>query len=845
MNGVFKQRRLTRRTLLGSAAALAAELAWGSRANAASSADNAPLTSDVPWWHQYPSLEQSESPDVFAKSHAKMVIHGLAKDPTWGPFAQQVSVYESGDSLKKIKEMGGRAITWIEGFGDCMLYAVQLNIKADGTFVTRGDNPAMSLVARSHWNWTDKNPWVGKTAFRWIGPHNLVDREDFCVSLLDLPGADTFNPMPHYPDGKPAVGIIPGKTYPLNHRVYDACGSKDVNGTLAASYETPARVNDKLPNGQPTGPTEGLYPAQVGWPEVAAPAGYKQGETVYCGVISVHKDISAPFWNQYVRRSIKEIVKRGLDGVWCDNYSPWDNFGYPPVDKAFGDWSAAGFVDYLKANPKLAVAAGLPLGAAADNFDVRAEMKTRAGALGAKDATNTKDAAWHNPAWVSDPLWRAYRAYRQAGAQKQLQGFYSAIHQEATAGGRPDFCIGGNDVPMYGLGWVQDGWQDMINTETTPGWHMGSGTRGITIPPIGKMAIMYRAALEHQKGPFSAAWYYLSGVFAKYQKKPGIGKLLCAEAFANGAFLLCMPDNAEVCGTVESHAWWNQFVRDNEAAFGVRKPLYDAAVLFSPDNQLQHITPGGYSNIDDQPHIFGHHGWATALIDAHIPYRAITDWKLTAAELSGVKTLVVPHALSLSDAAIDAIVTWVKAGGRAVISGAVGSLHAPSGWFAKRVDGQELAGRLGLISGQTVRVGKGEAMLTPGNPGQDYYLKIDQRAGLLDDMKRWFGTRTWVSAETMPSTVGVFAWKAGDASTIYLDLVNYDIDLDADTLKPAQGLHFSVRLPVELAKAANLQVDTLTPDLTRPAKATFEDGVAEITLDRLTTYASIRIKGPT
>ena len=361
MNSVFKHRRLTRRALLGSAAITAAELAWGGAAKAADASTTAPAA-EVPWWHQYPSFEQSESPDVFARSRARMVIHGLAKDPTWGPYAQQVSVYESGETLKKIKQMGGRAITWIEGFGDCMLYAVQLNVGADGAFVARTDNPAMALVARSHWNWTDKNPWTGKTAFRWIGPHNLVDREDFCVKLLDAPGADGFNPVPHYPDGKPAVGTIPGKTYPLNHRVYDACGSKDVNGNLAASYETPAKVNDKLPNGQPTGPTEGLYPAQVGWPEVAALAGYKKGETVYCGVISVHKDISAPFWNQYVRRSIKEIVKRGMDGVWCDNYSPWDNFGYPPVEKAFGDWSAAGFNSYLKANSKLAASAGLPVG---------------------------------------------------------------------------------------------------------------------------------------------------------------------------------------------------------------------------------------------------------------------------------------------------------------------------------------------------------------------------------------------------------------------------------------------------------------------------------------------------
>jgi hypothetical protein len=838
MTGVFKQRRISRRTLLGSAAALAAELTYGQ--TAAPAAPPAAPSAERPWWHHFPSFEQSDNPEVFAATHVRMVIHGLAKDPTWGPFAQRVSVYESGESFKKVKAMGARCITWIEGFGDCMLYAVQLNQKPDGTFVTRPEDPAMPLVARSHWNWTDANRGQGTPVFRWVGIHNYVNNEDFCRAILAAQEANNYSPMPEYPDGRRAIGVMVGKKYPLNQRVYDACGSKDVNGELAASYETPAKVNDKRADGTPAGPTEGLFPAQAGWPEVQVPAGVGKGETVYCGVISVHKDISAPFWGQYVRRSIKEIVKRGLDGVWCDNYSPWDNFGYPPVEKAFGEWSAAGFNGYLKQHATAAKRAGLPVGSEADAFNVREEMKKRAAAYGAADPTNLHDAAWHSPKWLSDGLWSAYKAYRQSLSQQRLKEFYAAIHAEALAAGRPDFCIGGNDVPMYGLGWVQDGWQDMINTETTPGWHMGSGSRGITIPPQGKMAIMYRAALEHQKGPFSAAWYYLNGPYAKYQKKPGLGRLLCAEAFANGAFLMCMPDNADVCGTVESHGWWNQFVRDNEAAFGARTPWADAAVLFSPDNQLQHMTPGGYTDIDDQPHIFGHHGWATALIDAHIPYRALTDWKLTTAELTGIKTLVLPHALSLSDVAMDTIVGWVKAGGRVIVSGAVGSLQAPSGWFARRAEGQDLAGRLGLIVGKTVRVGKGEALLVPGNPGQEYYLKSEQRAALLESIKSWFGTRLLVDAETVPSTVGIFAWKAADG--IYLDLVNYNIDLETDTPIPAQGLHFSVRLPAGLAVHADLQASTLSPDLTRPAKAIIQDGTAEITLDRLTTYASVRIK---
>jgi len=48
-------------------------------------------------------------------------------------------------------------------------------------------------------------------------------------------------PVPTYPDGRPAVGWIEGVTYPLNARVYDACGSKDINGYLRPSCEPPGR----------------------------------------------------------------------------------------------------------------------------------------------------------------------------------------------------------------------------------------------------------------------------------------------------------------------------------------------------------------------------------------------------------------------------------------------------------------------------------------------------------------------------------------------------------------------------------------------------------------------------
>ena len=155
---------------------------------------------------------------MFRKSAARMVIHGAAKDPTWGPFGQQTSRLEGAASLKAIKAQGGRAITWIEGFGDCMLYAAAFNRKPAGTFEARSDDKDIAKVVRSHWDWAAPDAAAGNT-IRWVGIHNTkVDDEDFCqplnkrLGLLKLLTRPT--PMQRLRCGcdRPALGTL------LNHK---------------------------------------------------------------------------------------------------------------------------------------------------------------------------------------------------------------------------------------------------------------------------------------------------------------------------------------------------------------------------------------------------------------------------------------------------------------------------------------------------------------------------------------------------------------------------------------------------------------------------------------------------
>jgi hypothetical protein len=791
------------------------------------------------WWQGYPSFAATGNADAFARTGARMALQGYCSDPTWGAYARRLTELDSQAEYQKFKAQDARVIAWIEGFGDCMLYALSLDRKPDGSFAMRGDDPRLTAGQRSHWSWAVASIPQGNT-FRWVGVHNTTNDEDFVMPLFGLEA--TGLPVPTYPDGTPAVGWIEGAAYPLNAKVYDACGSKDINGKLSPAFEAPSKVNEKDENGQRRGPVEGLVPAVPGKDDVGAVPGLAPGEPVYCGVISVHKDLSAPFWREYGRASVRRMAEVGLDGAWVDNYSPWDNFCAWPVRRAFGDWSVALFRQYL-AQPELGdrlAALGI---ADPASFDVRAGLKARAASLGARDTSNCDDPTWSSPRWLDDPLWGAYRAYRQGRAQTDLKAYYDALHQAATEAGKPDFCLGGNDIPFFGLGWVRDGWLDMVNTEVTPGWHPGTGSRGLLLPPDGKMGVVYRVAREHQKGPFCGAWYYLDGT-RELQDSEALGRLLLTEAFANGAFLMADTDNPRLPGTSETHAWWNGFVRSVEGELGRRDPRADVGLVFSPDSQFCSLAPGGFPDMDRQPHVFGHWGWAEALIDAHVPYRVVTDWRLPDLQPGDPKTLILPDVDCLEDVATQALGRWVEAGGRLVVTGATGSRWAASGWFQKRPQGalRQVLGEAVPSEMPTrrtaVRVGQGEVIWEPENVGMQYYLDVPGRPAALENLLSLTGTTDLSNAAGLPDRVGLFTWQGRDGGAIFADLVNYNYDRTTDQTTPAQDLSFALRLPEGWTGAS---VKLLSPDGSTGLTSEVRDGWVRVGLGRLEQYVCVKV----
>jgi hypothetical protein len=99
------------------------------------------------------------------------------------------------------------------------------------------------------------------------------------------------------------------------------------------------------------------------------------------------------------------------------------------------------------------------------------------------------------------------------------------------------------------------------------------------------------------------------------------------------------------------------------------------------------------------------------------------------------------------------------------------------------------------------------------------------------------GPSDLLDAAELPATVGVFLWQANEGQTLFVDLVNYDFDSDADQVQVAQDLRLRVRLP---HGTTNFELTTLSPDEQATATAQQDSGWATLQLPRLAHYASVR-----
>jgi autotransporter-associated beta strand protein len=783
-----------------------------------------PLTAQtLPWWDDYPIIV--ESTDV-ATVQANNGTCGMGTgDPSWGMYAQKAIV--NWNPPVQMHNAGYKYIAYYEAFGCSESFIVEL-----GPTSPEGD----SSVYRNLWSWNMLDTNGG--TFRWVGPQNYFDAEDFAGPYTRLhPVYGAGGREMTYPDGTPAVGYFDNDlTDPRKSRLLDAASTKNILGAVehGVSY-----VDEVAGNPLRSG---GLLPVTV------------NGQSHLLGALISPKDPACPMWIDLQRSSVLYNVARGqIDGIWTDNFSPWDNFAWP-VKLAFGDWSVARFRDYLGTHFTAAELTAMGVSNVA-TFDIRTALRNKLIALGGTD-TNLEDAKWNDGSWLNDPLWRAYKIYKRQIGTEALTNYYNVSKDAAAQMGVSDFAVMGNDIPVISLGYCR-GTLDVVSTELSGGWHMGTSSRGFMMPSVGRFAPAYKVGREHAKSRLLNVWMYFEADYEPYKEKPGLVNTLYYEMLANQTLPMLHPGVGKTTQDLAINGAFTSFVKNSRATLSGRDSLTDVGIYYSTSSILAYMTPAGFLDIDNQPATGAYNGWGTALGNLQYQYCAIPEWKLTAQALAKLKVLIIPNAEVLDSADVTNIITpWVNAGGRLIVTGNSGARKGESGNFDLNTN-LSLSGLTGITeiatapATQSRTVGLGKVYFIKNNIGLSYFnaSTSTDRANLISGfstaMNQVLGTdKTLVHpVTTIPDTVGINVYETPAARRFFIDVNNYDVNRSTDVVTPTPATTFTVAAPSWLAAASieNIRVTVLSPTTPTPTVTVTKSGAdrIQVELGAVTHYVSI------
>ena len=774
------------------------------------------------WWFKYPTM--AETGDVDA-TDARIDRGGYASEMTWGILAQLKSWADEG-SRASLRKMEDKYIAGYFGAGG-----------GGGWLITYDKEPSAidSLFRYNAWG-ANSDILASAAYIAYTGVHGEVNDEPI-VTGIGLTRESLGYSEPLYPNGESAVGYIEESAlpWPMNAKIYDMAVSKGVDGRLSmeASHEFTG-----------TGTYPNLMTMTVGSEELPRKEGYSEGDVYAFMGFMYSKDLSAPFWKEHSAVAAREMAKFGSNGAWHDNMSPWFNFNNPSV--SYGYWSEYTYnvwmaetysEDQLKA-----------MGISDINtFNIREYVYEKTQEIG--DASEL---------WLDDPVWSAYKVHKKNTGSSYLDEMYKSFKEAyAIAEIESGYCVMGNDMPSVNHGYMEDYWMDQNSSEINTDWNLTFGSRGIMTPPDGKLAVFYKTAIETANSPYMTPWVYAN---EKTKSKTNLGKIYLAEAFANAAFIKF--DTSKTVGTAGSHRWMNKFLYTMEETFGKRYGVYDVAILQSPVEQAGNMAPNGLmgANNDYQFHMQSNWGFSHAFEDAHVPYRVIPMWKLTKQILSGVKTLVVPNTECLDDYVLPILQSFVENGGRLVMTGPVGIRYGFDGLMQRREEpllngliGKDVSDAPGMTNYYDVSndnaiytnaVGAGMVVWTANPVGYDYYMEEYDREVMLPAILEMVGaTKTLFDGSNLPLTVGSNVWTSADTTSIFVDLVNYDIYLEEDEVTSAAPLSVKVKLGDRM-DAATLKAQLIGPDVEgyiTDTEVVVEDGWATVNVPSFDFLVSVKL----
>ncbi len=511
-----------------------------------------------------------------------------------------------------------------------------------------------------------------------------------------------------------------------------------------------------------------------------------QGKTGWQTVRLVNVDFANPQLRDYCCREIERLIaKLRPDGIHADNLGD-ANLGHADTC-AFGLWSEHTFRQYLQEHFTPAERAELGIAELA-TFDLKAYIRDK--------PFESRGLRWHslNPKWSEDPLWLCYLVHKVETAQAYHRGFYAAGKAAARQEGL-DCAVFGNTIPLGLGGTLLHGACDIAHFEwsTVHGWW---GLRPLGLPPEGRVGYVTRLGAALSAAPFCWPSLYVS------KDHSGAGheqlhKVLACDCLANrglldfGHWYL----DGYSPGTPHSAGVLNRFIRRFAPQFSHRRYLADVAIVHSAWSEIASCTV--FNPVMDK-FVDEYCGWCEFLGDTHRQWTVVLQEDLTADTLAAYPIVVLPSVLVLTDGQLAELRRYVEGGGRLVATGQTGTRYGPERYLAPRLEPLSLPG----------------ARIVSDKPGVTYWRQArdSTAAKRLAELLQWPDAAPRLETDA-PDTVGVNLNLGDDPAgpLLTLDLNNYDLDVQADTIRPAPECTTTIRLPDDW-RGRGLQIHWATPE---------------------------------
>lgn len=732
---------------------------------------------NISWWADFARFSHNPDENKAFKMNTDAVtaLSGL-HDEGIGALSRETFFKKiSEERLKNAKKLGLKVMAWLELMGESRTQIGAVNEIENGVF-EQDELTGMTKIIASYYEWNKSGYGINPAANRiiWVGAHSWANRETYYGNMA-MPREI---PEPTYPNGDSALGVLePGSIDPRKYKFYDALACKSIFGTFVEQeqFSTPDYKN-----------MEGFLIDPL-----------IDGGTRKIGDYYFSRDIACDWWIEYNRNAVRSFLEKGADGFWTDNYTGWGFIGVYPVLRAFGEWSLAGFRDYLKQHPIQ--------GIAADTFDIRDYLIDKAKQehpdLDTTTVTTQTVLSFNSPAWLDDPVWNSFLSYKSQVVSKHTTAFYQMVKEEAKKLGLnpDDIVVAGNDIAILQNAAVGiENVVDILSVEYVPEHSPVTQNFSDQVPMTGYGGPHYKLITQLSRSKRGSIWYYIGDKQKSHNNI--LGMFLHFEALSNNVTLNSedrLPDHA---GTEEAAVCANHAIAVLRKDFGRREIRASVGLYNSGSSEFCQLTPGGYINGGAIPSTMAYYGWGRCLERNRIPYQTITESRISKNELEGIEVLLMASVTAISEEIVENVIRpFLDQGKVVVITGKkAGEKGMREQQFAKH-------DRPLLVALAENYSGPGKVVYLEQDPTIEAYVNKEDKTlferacsqveALFSDLNKHGLFHKSAIASSLGPDFLISTHHDRENQALFVDLVNRNLDIEGNKVYATRLGEVSLRLP--------------------------------------------------